>query len=100
MLLDVHRGAGLPLPFLGKPAMTATSAAEWARKYDALLVPIFAIRQPDGLSFEIYADEPVSAGNDAEITQSLNDSLSRQVERKPEQWFWIHRRWKTLPDVN
>ncbi len=100
MLLDVHRGAGLPLPFLGKPAMTATSAAEWARKYDALLVPIFAIRQPDGLSFEIYVDEPVSAGNDAEITQSLNDSLSRQVERKPEQWFWIHRRWKTLPDVN
>jgi len=30
------------------------------------------------------------------MTQALNDSLSARIKTNPEQWYWLHRRWKTL----
>lgn len=94
ILVDVHAVDGAPLRFFGKRAGTALSAAEWAIKYDALMVPIYGIRQPDGLSFEVYLDAPVSPGTPETMTQALNDSLERQVRKHMDQWFWIHRRWR------
>jgi KDO2-lipid IV(A) lauroyltransferase len=97
MNLDVHRASGVPIDFLGKPAMTVTTPAEWALKYNALLVPVYAIRQPDGLTFEVFADAPIPhTGDPVQMTQVLCDTLARQIETHPEQWFWIHRRWKTI----
>lgn len=96
--LDQHNSAGAPVDFLGQPAMTALSAAEWALRFDALLVPTYAIRQPDGLRFSVFMDNPVPNGEDTvAVTARLNRSLARQVEEHPGQWFWIHRRWKGLP---
>jgi Kdo2-lipid IVA lauroyltransferase/acyltransferase len=94
IMVDVRNLAGAPLTFLGQTAMTATSAAEWALKYEALLVPAYGIRQPDGIAFEVCVDAPVAHHGDPEkMTQALNDSLERQVRVHPEQWFWMHRRW-------
>jgi KDO2-lipid IV(A) lauroyltransferase len=73
--------------------MTSTAAAEWALKYDALLVPAYGIRQPDGIAFEVFVDAPVDHGDPSAMTQALNDSLERQVRERPGQWFWMHRRW-------
>ena len=50
------------LSFFGRPAHTPVSAAEWAVKYDALLIPIFGLREPDGLSFRIHVAEPLNHG--------------------------------------
>ncbi len=97
ILVDVHVVRGAPLTFFGKPAPSALSAAEWALKYDALLVPIYGIRQPDGLSFRIHLDPPVPAATPEAMTQALNDSLEAQVRAHMEQWFWIHRRWEKRP---
>lgn len=94
IVMDQHMSHGLPLRFFGKEAMTATSAADMALKYDALLIPIYGIRQPDGLSFAIHVDPPIARGTPAEMTQALNDSLEAQVRAHMAQWFWIHRRWK------
>lgn len=65
-----------------------------ALKYDAVLIPTYAIRQPDGLSFQIIVDPPIPQGTPEAMTQALNDNLERLIRRYPEQWFWIHRRWK------
>ncbi|MEI4470181.1 lysophospholipid acyltransferase family protein [Frigidibacter sp. MR17.24] len=94
IVVDQHMMHGLPLRFFGQTAMTATSAADLALKYDALLVPIYGIRQPDGLTFRILVEAPIAPGTPEEMTQALNDSLEAQVRAHPEQWFWVHRRWK------
>ncbi len=72
-------------------------AAEMAIKYDALVVPIYGIRQPDGLSFDIRVEAPIPHGDPVAMTQAMNDSLSALVRQHMDQWFWIHRRWKEPP---
>jgi KDO2-lipid IV(A) lauroyltransferase len=94
MLIDQHMGHGAPLTFFGKTALTALSAADLALKYDALLVPTYGIRGSDGLSFTILVEAPIPHGSPEAMTQALNDSLEALVRHTPDQWFWIHRRWK------
>lgn len=102
MLVDQHMGHGARLSFFGHEALTALSAAELALKYDALLVPTYGIRRPDGLEFDIVVEAPIPHGPPEAMTQALNDSLEALVRRHMDQWFWIHRRWKPhkgRPDV-
>jgi KDO2-lipid IV(A) lauroyltransferase len=94
MLVDQHKSNGANLTFYGHIARTALSAAEMSLKYNLLLVPANAIRQPDGLSFQIEVDPPIPTSDPATMTQALNDSLEHLVRQYPEQWFWIHRRWR------
>ena len=94
LLMDQAMRHGAALTFFDHPAMTALSAAELALKYDALVVPTYAIRQPDGLTFEIIVEAPIPHGTPEAMTQALNDSLEALVRRNLDQWFWIHRRWK------
>lgn len=96
LLIDQHMSRGARLSFFGQPANTAVSAAQMALKYDALLLPIYAVRQPDGLGFAIVVEAPVPHSDEETMTQALNDSLEAQVRRHPEQWLWTHRRWKAM----
>ena len=95
MLVDQHMRHGEDLTFFGRQARTALSAAELALKYDALLVPTYAVRRPDGLTFDIIVEPPIPHGSAKAMTQALNDSLETLVRQHMDQWFWVHRRWKT-----
>lgn len=88
----IHRAEALD--FLGHPARTAFSAADMALKYNALLVPVYGIRQPDGLSFELATEDPIPHTDARTMMQAATDSLAARVRANPEQYFWIHRRWK------
>jgi len=94
MLLDQHMRNGAPLTFLGHRALTALSAADMALKYNCLLVPVYGIRQKDGLHFDLLIEPAIPHTTSAEMTQALNNSLEAQVRAHPGQWFWVHRRWK------
>ena len=94
MLIDQHFHSGAALDFLGHPAMTSLSAAELALKYNCLLVPVYGIRQADGLHFDLLIENPIPHSDPVTMTQALNDSLAAQVRARPEQWFWVHRRWR------
>ncbi|MEM6824335.1 MAG: lauroyl acyltransferase [Pseudomonadota bacterium] len=98
LLIDVYTIKGAKLTFFGKSAPTAPAAAEWALRYGALVVPIYGIRQPDGLSFEVVLDAPIEHTAPEQMTQELNDSLEKQVREHMHQWFWIHRRWAKSPE--
>ena len=94
MLIDQHISHGAPLTFLGHRALTALSAADLALKYNCLLVPVYGIRQPDGLHFDLVIEPAIAHTTASEMTQALNNSLEAQVRAHPGQWFWVHRRWK------
>ncbi len=93
-IFDQHVIRAPILDFIGKPARTAISAAELALRYDALLIPFYGIRQDDGVSFDVVLEAPVPHSDPMTMTQALNDSLTAQVTKTPEQWFWVHRRWR------
>ena len=97
MVADHYMRRGVPIDFMGQPAWTALSAAEMAVKYDALAIPIYGLRHADGIGFDIIVDAPIPHGEPIAMTQAMNASLERLVRAHPEQWFWIHRRWKTPP---
>ncbi len=94
LLIDQHMSHGAPLSFFGRTAFTALSAAEMALKYNCLLVPVYGLRQPDGLTFEVIIEPAIPHTTPAAMTQTLNNSLEAIARRHLDQWFWIHRRWK------
>jgi Kdo2-lipid IVA lauroyltransferase/acyltransferase len=96
---DLHAHGGEELTFFGKPAVTSVLNAELALKYDAVMIPCYAVRQPNGLDFEIVLREPVPHSDPKTMTQFLNDDLEAMVRDHMEQWFWIHRRWKPWFDL-
>ena len=94
LLTDVSTANGAQIDFLGKPARTATSAADIALKFGALLIPYYGIRQPDGMSFNVTIEAPIPHTDPLTMTAAATDSLAAQVTANPEQWFWVHNRWK------
>lgn len=94
LLFDQDVPGAPALPFLGHPARTALSAAELALRLGADLIPFFATRQPDGLSFRVVLDAPVPHSDPETMTRELTSALEARVTAHPGQWFWIHRRWK------
>jgi Kdo2-lipid IVA lauroyltransferase/acyltransferase len=93
LLNDQRIAHGADLTFFGHRAKTALSAAEMALKYNCLLIPVYGIRQEDGLSFELLIEAPIPHSTPERMTQALNDSLEAQVRAHLDQWFWVHRRW-------
>lgn len=85
---------GAELRFFGLPTRTVLTPAELAIRYDALVVPVAGIRQPDGLSFRVEVGAPIPHDAPAAMMQALNDDLERLVRAHMAQWFWVHRRWK------
>ncbi|MBX3442624.1 MAG: lysophospholipid acyltransferase family protein [Planctomyces sp.] len=110
LLCDQDAGRrGVFVDFFGTPASTYKSIALMAIEYRALIVVGYGLRLPDDFEsarwarFEIGCEEVIDpctfAGADAvrEITQRFSSALERAIRRAPEQYFWVHRRWKTDP---
>ena len=94
MLFDLHVFGAPVLDFVGQPARTAISAAEMALRLNADLIPFYGLRKPDGLGFETILEAPIAHSDPITMTQELNDKLSERIRATPEQWFWVHRRWR------
>ncbi len=94
LLFDIYDSRGAHIPFLGKPAPTVTSAAEIALKTGAVLIPMFGLRRQDSQLFDIILKAPIAHSTALEMTVEMTKQLEEMVHDYPEQWFWIHRRWK------
>jgi len=93
---------GIEVDFFGHPAWTFRSLAILALATGAPVVPATAWREPDGrhvLRFE-EALAPIDAADTKEAvrlnTRAYNEVLERLILARPEQWYWVHRRWKTV----
>jgi KDO2-lipid IV(A) lauroyltransferase len=101
-VFDQHAGPhdGIPVDFLGHPASTFKSLAILALNTGAPVIPACTWREPDGthvLRFEnpVPLIECEDIGEAIRLnTRSYNAALERMLLRHPEQWIWMHRRWK------
>jgi Kdo2-lipid IVA lauroyltransferase/acyltransferase len=90
--------------FFGVPASTTFVVGKLALRTDAAVLPVFAPWDETRKKFLLKIDEPLGfapSGNDEEdvlrLTQLFTSVVEKYVRRYPEQWLWIHRRWKTRP---
>jgi KDO2-lipid IV(A) lauroyltransferase len=101
---DQHAGRrfGIDSEFFGHPAGTFKALAILALSTEAPVLPAAAWREPDGshvLRFEPALPLITDPDPDVEIrrnTREYNRALERLVVRHPEQWWWVHRRWRPL----
>ena len=99
IVADVGSRTAPLLEFYGKPAHTPVSAADWALKYDALMIPVFGIRKQDGLNFRIHVADPIPHSTPKVMMQAYNDIVEAIVRTHTDQWFWVHKRWKLHANV-
>lgn len=89
---------GVRTTFFGVETGTAAGMAVMAERSGAPVLLIHTVRLPDGRCSVTWGKEipvPLFEGETSEqITQRFNDELEALVRMKPEQWMWIHRRWK------
>ncbi len=113
LLADQDAGRkGVFVDFFGRPASTFKSIALLALQHDALICVGYAFRQPDSLlknrwvRFEVGCEAVLDAADYRsrpdpvrELTQDYTSALERAIRLAPEQYFWVHRRWKTVPSA-
>jgi KDO2-lipid IV(A) lauroyltransferase len=90
--------------FFGVPACTATGLARVALKTGAAVLPGFMLWEPAEQKYVLHFGPELrlaeTSDHEADIlaaTQQCNDVLESWIRRYPDQWLWIHRRWKTRP---
>ena len=95
---------GTFVDFFDVPASTTFVLAKLALRTEAAVLPVFAPWDQERRRFLLKVDEPLSferTGNDEEdvrrLTQLFTNVVEKYVRRYPDQWLWIHRRWKTRP---
>ena len=96
ILLDEKSADGVRLPFLGHEALTSLSAARLALKYDLPMVPAFGTRLDEDRGFDVEFEAAIPHSDARTMTQAFNDSLSARIMDKPDQWYWMLRRWKDV----
>jgi Kdo2-lipid IVA lauroyltransferase/acyltransferase len=107
ILIDQNMQAkdGIFVRFFGRPACTTTVAAALALKTGCAIVPVRCLLQKNGRYRMVYGppvDWPRSGRKDedvAALTQHLTSIIEGWVRETPEQWLWLHRRWKTRPSL-
>jgi KDO2-lipid IV(A) lauroyltransferase len=100
---NVQEKDGIFVDFFGRPACTTTVAAAIALKTGCMMVPVRCPLGPDGRYRMIYGPPVEWKGEGrgpeavAALTQHLTSIIEGWVREYPEQWLWLHRRWKTQP---
>ncbi|MBN1353499.1 MAG: mitochondrial fission ELM1 family protein, partial [Candidatus Omnitrophica bacterium] len=100
MVGDQNAGkTGVFINFMGRPASTAPGSARIAAKTGAYILPAFIVRQK-GPYHRVTLEEPMKIEKTEDITPYLvryNKLLENYVREHPEQWLWLHKRWKATP---
>jgi KDO2-lipid IV(A) lauroyltransferase len=96
---------GVFVDFFGIPACTASGLARIALRTDAAVVPGFTIWDPALRKYRLRFDPAINlvrtGDDDADAlanTALFTKVIEDYVRRYPDQWLWVHRRWKTRPE--
>ncbi len=98
---DYGRKHSIFVPFFNEPAATITATARLARLYDSPVITFTHYRSSDDSHYEIFLGEPLAnypTDDQAADATTINCHIERAIERQPDQYWWLHRRFKTRPD--
>jgi KDO2-lipid IV(A) lauroyltransferase len=102
---NTTRDEGVFIDFFGIPAATTTAVATLALRTGAAVVPGFLVWDAKTRKHRLCLDAPVpliATGDPirdiVENTRAFNLLLENKIRQHPDQWLWIHRRWKTRPE--
>lgn len=87
-------------PFFDVPAATFTALSRLARMTDAVVIPCVAYQRPWGRGYDIVFQPPLADFPSADIAADaarMNAAIEAAIRPHPEQYFWLHKRFKTRP---
>ena len=101
MLIDQHYTKGVEVIFFGRRCMANPLIALLARQTECPIRGMRVVRKPDGNSFSVEVTEPIEPVRDAQggidvarTMQAITAVIEGWVREHPEQWLWLHRRWR------
>ena len=99
---NMTRMDGIFVDFFGRPACTTPGLAMLSAHAQSPVVPVFMVRRPDGSQVvRGFKAIPPPADRSPETikaaTQAYTAVIERMVREHPDQWIWMHRRWRTQP---
>ena len=101
ILADQKITDGIEVNFFNQPAITSASLAKIALKYQVPLVLGYILRKKQQFSFSLNLKKPLQTENlqnteqnIKKLTLQINQNLENIISENPEQWFWVHNRWK------
>ena len=99
MLLDQKLNRGIAVPFFGRDAMTTPALALFAQRFDSAVVPT-RVERLDGARFRLTFYPPLEVPNTGNrhddvkaMMVAVNAMFEGWIRDRPDQWFWMHRRW-------
>ena len=96
LMIDQRVSEGIICNFFNKKALTTTIPAQFVKKFNCKVVPIY-IERDRKYQFKLEIFKPIEFSkneNIETITSNLNKVLEEMIKRNPEQWIWSHSRWK------
>lgn len=100
MLVDQRLKNGIVVPFFNIPSYTSDAVATFSLKHNYKVYVVVAFRRSFTCFFDIKIEEfeVINTGNLEEDIKNTTIKINKQIEEwvktKPEQWFWVHNRWK------
>ena len=94
VMIDQAVSEGKYMDFMGIPAKTSLAIANIAIKYDALIIPAYAIRKEENKPIQVIIEPSLKISDPFKIIEKLNKSLENMIRKYPSQWYWVHNRWK------
>ena len=96
LMIDQRVTEGVMCDFFGQKARTTTIPAQFVKKFNAKIVPVY-IQRFDNNKFKLEFDSVIEFKSDETldaITLKLNKILEEMILKNPDQWIWTHNRWK------
>ena len=96
LMIDQRVTEGIMCDFFGQKARTTTIPAQFVKKFNAKIVPVY-IQRLDNNKFKLEFDKIIDFKSDETldtITLKLNRILEEMILKNPDQWIWTHNRWK------
>ena len=96
LMIDQRVSQGIKSNFFNKEALTTTIPAQFVKKFNSKIVPIY-IERIKNSNFKLKIYEPLNFDKSdslEKITLDLNKILEKMIINKPDQWIWTHSRWK------